>query len=176
MQKGFAVPVILILSVLLILPIFLWFTTTDLNYSTSDSSVKGVSTLQNSFQTPGFSVKINSEASNWKLRYYLCETKEQCLIDLDSGFLSGTINGGKTQDHQVIIQSTPSWKDYEFVKLVMTSDSGKNFEITNKGDYFFTEVIPLSTANNEVFTVFLETNNLTKGYFSSVTFSDFSAN
>ena len=127
MQKGFSVPIIVIVILLFVLaPVGFYY----LVHSQNQDSVKGVST--SAFGGNGFVFYVNSTGGTWDLAEYLCKDMTECVESATSGELYGQISGGETQDHEIYVKASDDWSGYKFMKIVMTSGWGttpRNYNI-----------------------------------------------
>jgi hypothetical protein len=160
---------------LMSIPTYYWVSNNQLDYLTQENNVKGVSTMKQSSTTAGFGVSIVSSSATWDFVEYLCKTESECLSDLNSGRRLGTVSGGETDLHEVVIEYTPDWNDYEYVKYFVRSgwnSTGKIFNVVSLGEIPGSELYEI-TEGGEVYNVVLAPISSVKdSFYRSATFSD----
>jgi hypothetical protein len=175
MQKGYSVPLIIILVLgLLAVPAYYWTTTNSVNFSSS-KTVKGISTTGNIYASPGFSVSVTSNAETWDLVEYLCKTLEDCTSSLNSGSRWGTISGGKTDLHEVVVESSQDWDDYKYIKYYVRSgwfSKDKGFDVVSIGDMSGSKVHKIVEGGTEYQVVITPVSDLMYSFHKSAHFSD----
>ncbi len=138
LQRGSSVPLFIVITlILLAIPAYYWLSLNNFNFSTSSKNVRGVASIGNVYDKPGFSVTVTSTAETWDLVEYLCSSREECLETLDSGKRLGTISGGSTELHEVFVEYSPKWDEYAFIKFYVRpgwSATQREFKIANLGD------------------------------------------
>ena len=129
MQKGLSVPILIILLTL--------FAASGLGYIGYSINNAPKADVKGAISTPnidkGFSININSNGT-WDFFEYLCKTLSECENTLTSGKKFATISGGSTTDHEVVVASTASWKDYDYIKVFAKPGWGSissGFSLTN---------------------------------------------
>ncbi|MFZ2664398.1 MAG: hypothetical protein WAX66_03480, partial [Patescibacteria group bacterium] len=110
MRKSSFLPLALIISIFLVLPVAFWF----FNSKVDEGIVRGAKTKSDS---KGVIVKVSSGYGTWEMSKYLCKTKEECLFSTSSGKSLDKIGGGVVESQDVAILHDPSWKDYSFLKI-----------------------------------------------------------
>ena len=113
MQKGIAVPIILVSISFLIIGSFIYF---EFASRKDKIDIKGISTSSDS---KGFSVIINSQAA-WDFYEYLCKDLQECKNSLTSGKRVSIISGAQAEEHELVINLVKEWHDYEYLKLYVS--------------------------------------------------------
>ena len=117
MQRGFSLPVIMIVIVLfLLLPLLYW--QIILTKTTHTKDVKGASAV-----STGYSLKITSKVPSWDLYEYLCTSRSECTESLTSGHFSKKVSGGLGTDQKVTFSMTDN-ASFTFVKLLIKPSVG----------------------------------------------------
>lgn len=171
-QKGFAVPLMLIV-VLLILAVPAYYIISSL--PTSSSDIRGASSEGNINDRPGFSVSITSTSSTWDLVEYLCGSLDECTTSLTSGRRWGTVSGGQTDLHDVVVEYSDEWSNYEYIKYFVRSGwyaQGKDFNVVSAGNVPNSDVFKVSDGNESYDVVVAPVSVLSNGFYSSAHFSD----
>ena len=110
MRKSSLLPIALIISVFLVLPVAFFL----LNSKNTDGVVRGAKTKSDS---KGIIVKVSSNYGTWEMSKYLCKTKEECLASLASGKSLDTTGGGIVENYDVFISYTSDWDNYSYLKV-----------------------------------------------------------
>lgn len=174
-QKGYSVPLFLIVTlVVLTVPAYYWVSTNQLNVSAS-RDIRGAASTGNSHSAPGFSVSIVSASPTWDLVEYLCKSQEECSTSLTSGRRLGTVSGGETEFHEVIVEYSAEWQDYKYIKYFVRpgwNASDSNFTVSTLGDIPGSEVLSLAENGDEYVAVIAPISSLKNGFYTSATFSN----
>lgn len=172
---GFSIPiVIMIVLFLLIVPVYFFVHTNNFN-SSSSANIKGAQTVGDAYAKPGFSVSVTAQASTWDLVEYMCKSLDECLTSVTAGSRLGTVSGGTTDLHEVVVSYSDEWKDYEYIKFYVRSGwytNGSMFKVVELGNVPGSDIYTLSDGTNSYETVIAPISSLTKNFYSSATFSD----
>lgn len=172
MQKGFALPVVLIVTLVLVLPVVFWIANNDVNLASS-TDVKGTSTIKDPYAKPGFSVSIMSKNSPWELVEYLCEEKEICTKSLTSGKRWGSVSGDKSDLHQILVETSPTWNGYKYMKFyVKTPLSNNHLAVLDLGSFPESEVYTLAEGSYSAEAVIVPIEKVASSFYKSATFSN----
>lgn len=162
MPKGFSTLLIIIFIAFLSLPILFW----AYSNSKQKGEAKGAISAKN-----GFSVYITSNSGTWKLRRYLCESKQECLSSLDSGEKLENISGGITEKNAIHIKYLPNYSNYSYMKIYVESgwnSTPRLFKALSKGDINDTAIYDLEETN----VALIPLQSLKDSHKYSVHFSD----
>lgn len=174
-QRGYSAPVIIIIALLLLaLPVFYFVRDNNLS-PFSSRNIQGASSVGNINSYPGFNVSIVSDSETWDLVEYLCKDLKECTLSLTSGRRLGTVSGGKTDLHEVVVGYTPKWDNYSYVKYFVRSgwySQNKMFKVVDLGDAPGSEVRTISDGAVSYEVVIMPTKNLKNNFYSSAIFSD----
>lgn len=174
-QRGYSAPVIIIIALLLLaVPVFYFTRTKNLSLFSS-VDVQGASSVGNINAQPGFSVSIISDSETWDLVEYLCKDLKECTASLTSGRRLGTVSGGKTDLHEVVVTSASEWDSYDYVKYFVRSgwySQNKMFRVANLGDVPGSQVRTISDGAVSYEVVISPTKDLRNNFYSSAVFSD----
>jgi hypothetical protein len=163
-QRGFNLPSVIILVTLFVSVPVLYFTLV-LKHPKTDN-VRGVATEIASSEG-GVIVKVSSKNGTWDMFEFLCKSESECIQSLKSGKQWGVVSGGSTDGHEVLVEKSPEWKDFKFVKVFVhsawgsisrefsalpTSDSGlvKIVEISDSEGEHMVALIPISGEDTKV--------------------------
>lgn len=173
-EQGFsAILLLIILVAFMAVPTYYWYSSSQENYAAEN--VKGASTVGAVSDKPGFSVSVVSESPTWDLVEYLCTDEEECLSSLTAGRRLGTVSGGETDLHEVVVEYSTEWDDYEYVKYFVRSGwagESASFKVSDLGD------IPESALHeikdgSVIYDVVLSPVTVVSGaFYTSATFSD----
>lgn len=173
-QRGFsALILITIVSVLLAVPAYLYASGNLVGLKSVATDVKGASTKASTGS--GFNVFITSQSPTWDLVEYLCTSKEECLTSLNSGRRFGTVSGGETDLHEVVLSYTPEWGNYKYVKYYVRSGlqtSGAIFRVLDEGDIPGTEVETITDGTARYTLVLIPISAVKESFYTSATISD----
>ena len=140
-ENGFSalLTLLVIFSVVAVPTYFVYYTSTSKEGSTSrlETNVRGVSTFRELSTKPGFSVSIESDSATWNLVEYLCNDLDECLSSLNSGRRLGTVSGGETDQHEVVVEYSADWAEYDYIKYFVRSGwytSSGEFKVVALGD------------------------------------------
>jgi len=117
MKKSNLIPLVLVISTFLILPIAFFF----LNSKNLNGNVQGLKTQANK---KGILLKITSNYGTWDMTKYFCKTKDDCLTSLFSGKIIDTTSGGVVENSFVTVEYSPEWNNYEFIKVFVKQGWG----------------------------------------------------
>jgi hypothetical protein len=174
-EKGYSVPLVLIIVLVLFsVPLFYWVTSNDFNASAS-RNIRGATTSNNVNERPGFSVNITSTSQTWDLVEYLCRTQEECTTSLTSGRRLGTISGGQTDLHQVIVEHTKEWDGYKYIKLYVRSgwySAEREFNVISAGKIPGSQIYTLSEGSETYEVLVAPIAEVASTFFESAHFSD----
>lgn len=173
-ENGFSALILIIVLGLLAIPIYYWVSTNSLGIY-KDTEVKGAQTTGRAYSRPGFSVSIVSNSPTWDLVEYLCTSEEECLKSIDSGRRLGTVSGGKTDFHEVVVDYNPEWDNYDYIKFFVRTGWGSNdteFQVTEVGDIPGSTIKVISDGTMKYEVVIAPTELLKNTYFASSSFSD----
>ncbi|KKS16347.1 MAG: hypothetical protein UU77_C0054G0006 [candidate division WWE3 bacterium GW2011_GWC1_41_7] len=162
-------PLILIIVVLVAFPVGYYFYTQNIN----SDNVKGMSA--DVTRKPGFGVEIVSLGGTWDLVEFLCTTLEECTKSAVSGKRSGSVSGGTTQSHEVVVQAKPEWKEYQYIKYLVRpgwSSVDRTFKVLSEGSINGTVVKVLKDGLSSYETVITPVSEVLSVYKQSAIFSD----
>jgi len=128
MKKSNLIPLVLVVSTFLILPIAFFFLNTK-----NGGNVQGAKTQANK---KGIILKISSGNGTWDMMKYFCKTKDECLTSLFSGKIIDTTSGGIVEDSNVTVDYSSDWTNYEFIKVFVKpgwGSSTRTFKVTSAG-------------------------------------------
>ncbi len=160
-MRGFAVPLLLIVVVLLGGFAFYFFSTN------SRENVKGVSTSIAEQSVPGVTVSVIASSPAWDLVEYVCASAEECLASLGSGKRLSTVSGGATELREIKVSYSDDWKGFSYLKLyVRPSGLGANrsFHVVAAGD------VPGTVVKDDM--VLIPLDQVSVKFYKSATFSD----
>jgi hypothetical protein len=173
-QSGYAAPLILIILLLVLaIPVY-FFASSD---STPESeNVRGASSSGN-ISDAGFSVLVTSESETWDLVEYLCEDLDSCIKGLDSGKRWGSVSGGKTDLHEVVVGYSNEWKGNEYIKYFVRSGwdvqkGSTGFEVVDVGEVPGSDIYSLSDGSSNYDVVIIPISSISKDFYTSAHFSD----
>ncbi|OGC56599.1 hypothetical protein A3H26_01760 [candidate division WWE3 bacterium RIFCSPLOWO2_12_FULL_36_10] len=175
MQRGFFIPTVFVIVALLVLvPVLFWLLINRADISKSDN-VRGASVVNEKYTKSGFAVSVISKSGTWDLYEYLCKTKDECEVSLNSGKNWGIVSGGETTGHEVMIEASDEWKDYKYLKLFakpswLGSDTG--YRVIETGDITASEIVKFTDSSKEIETLFIPVSGLFDKYQKSAVFSD----
>jgi len=153
-------PLILIIVVLVAFPVGYYFYTQNIN----SDNVKGMSA--DVTRKPGFGVEIVSLGGT---------TLEECTKSAVSGKRSGSVSGGTTQSHEVVVQAKPEWKEYQYIKYLVRpgwSSVDRTFKVLSEGSINGTVVKVLKDGLSSYETVITPVSEVLSVYKQSAIFSD----
>lgn len=171
-QKGFSVPVLLILALLVLAIPAYYLSSANLN---ERKAIRGASSVGYESSQPGFGVSVLAQSETWDLVEYLCETKEECLSSLTSGRRLGTVSGGQTELHDIFVAYSNEWEDYSYVKFYVRSGwyaENRKFTITELGNIPGAEVHVLIDSGAEYEVIVAPTKDISTTFFQAASFSD----
>lgn len=168
MRKSSLIPLALIISVFLILPIAFWF----INSKNSNENVQGVKTRSD---VKGVIVKVYSNYGTWDMAKYICKTKEECLSSLVSGKNLDTTSGGVVEEHFVTIEYSQDWNNYEFLKVFVKPGWGsqtRTFKTSVLGGVSGVSVNRVSSGGANYDVILIQLNNIGGELLEAASFSD----
>jgi len=169
MNRGFTLPILILIIVLLIaIPAVFWVTTSE------GKDIKGASSQEVTIQR-GFSVFIESQDGTWDLIEYLCTDKEECVEGLDSGESWGTVSGGKTDHHEVLVSYSSAWDTYEYLKVFVRPawhESTRTFGIKDKSIFEGGEIVEISNNGKKIEVLLIPLDLVRDSFVRTVVFSD----
>ena len=119
MKKAFTLPVVIVFIILFIsVPLVFLFSITR-----QKNNVKGAQATPPEIEN-GFLVYVSSKSAMWDLNEYLCATQAECAGNLMSGKKWGVVSSGASQRHEVVVQATKEWDQYNYMKLFVKSPYG----------------------------------------------------
>lgn len=130
MKKTSVLPLILIVTVFLVIPIVFWV----VSFRSTDDNIQGARTKNGD---AGASVLVSSKYGTWDLVKYLCQTREECVGSLTSGRVLDTTSGGVTDRQSVVIKYSKDWDSYKFLKVFVKSGWGsslREFQVSLAGN------------------------------------------
>lgn len=137
-ERGFSAVLLSILVLaFLAVPAYYWVSNDAKDDFSPLQNVKGASVDGSTSGISGFSVSVVSDSSTWDLVEYLCKTADECLSSLTAGRRLGTVSGGATDLHEVVVEYSPEWQEYDYIKYYVRSgwySSGKLFKVDILGD------------------------------------------
>src|SRR3990167_475101 len=169
MQKGLSMPLVLIIVLLLALPVGYFIYAKN----TQSDNVKGTSV--EAARKPGFGVEIISVGGTWDLVEYLCTSMDECTKSALSGKRWGSVSGGTTQSHEVVVQANSEWKNYEYIKYLVRpgwSSVDRTFKVLDEGTIRGSVVKILKDGLSSYETVITPISEVISSYQNSATFSD----
>jgi hypothetical protein len=177
MQKGFSIPLLLIIALLLSLPLIYFAFSDDFrsfNPLSDDDSVKGVASVSPREARPGFSVTITSE-SGWDLVKYLCVSTEECTQSAISGKKWGTVSGGEAESQTVVINALPGWEEYQHIKYYIKpswTSVQRDFTVVELGGLPGSVKQILADGEDEYEVVIIPVSEVLTEFKQSATFTD----
>jgi hypothetical protein len=118
---------------------------------------------------------VVSGVGTWDLVEYLCESLDECTDSAYSGKRWGTLSGGSSTGHEVVVEATKEWEDYEYIKYFVrpgwASDSVV-FDVVDMGDLPESQVYTLSDGISSYNVVVSPISEVISKYSKSATFSD----
>lgn len=176
-ENGFSavLTLLVIFSVIAVPTYFVYYTTSAKNPQNLETNVRGVSTSRTLSTKPGFSVGVVSNSATWNLVEYLCNDIDECLSSLNSGRRLGTVSGGETDLHEVVVEYSADWAEYDYIKYFVRSGwytSSGAFKVTALGDIPGSEMHIIEDNGEEFEVVVSPIVNVTNSFYSSATFSD----
>lgn len=173
-ENGFsALLLILVVFTVLAIPGYYFYYNSQSGY-TEEDSIKGASTVRQLTTNAGFSVAIVS-TSTWDLVEYLCDDYDECISSLNYGRRLGTVSGGQTDLHEVVVEHSAEWKNYDYIKYFVRSgwySPDSYFEITDLGDLPGSEIHEIYE-DGEAYNVVLSPVSVVEGaFYPSATFSN----
>lgn len=177
-QKGFSAPILIIfVLLLLIIPVYYFMGNSKLQNKNQTPDIKGTSSDGTLFTTPGFSVSVVSNSETWDLIEFLCKDLQSCTTSLNSGNRLGTVSGGQTDLHEVVVSYTKDWSDYEYIKFYVrpgtfNQDISTNFKVLSLGDIPNSQVSTISDGITEYEVIIAPVKPLSQAFYTSGVFSD----
>jgi hypothetical protein len=167
MRKSPPLPLIIIISAFIIIPVVFWVFT----FRNNADNVRGTTVASS-----GVLVKIISEKGSWDMSKYLCEDISTCLESLTSGKSLEKTSGGWGAGQTLVIRPTSDWSQYEYIKIFVKSGWGSSerffsaslSEDTIKGG----SIEKFNYGGNTYESVILPVEILRSEIAGSVTFSD----
>ncbi len=177
MERGYAVPLILILVLaILIVPVIFWISTNSVNLSSSTPEVRGAVSVSGNKSSKGFSVTVTANnADTWDLIEYLCQSVDECVVSIDSGRQWGIVSGGKSDLHEVVVNVPNDWQDYDYIKYFVRSGwfgDNRGFKVVSAGNVPGSEVYTIEDAGVAYEVVVTPLDPLYNGFYQSAHFSD----
>lgn len=174
-QQGFSALLLLILVLAFIaVPAYYWYSNNTKSLGPA-SDVQGASAVKNTLASSGFNVSIISNSATWDLVEYLCKTEEECLNSLNSGRRLGTVSGGETDLHEVVVEYSPEWDDYDFIKYFVRSgwySGGRLFKVRDLGDMPGSVVKQVEDSGDTYDVVLSPISGIKSNFYNSATFSN----
>ena len=174
-ERGVSALVLLILVFgLITVPAYIWHSGNS-SKNLQNKDVQGASVVGGLSTKPGFSVSVKSSSSTWDLLEYLCVSVDECTNTLNSGRRLGTVSGGKTDLHEVVVEYSPEWDSYDYVKYFVKSGwyaSGDVFEITDIGNVPGSAKYEISEDGSLYDVVLTPVSSVQDNFYTSATFSD----
>jgi hypothetical protein len=167
MNKGFSLPIVLIVALFLSLPVMFFV----FSSRSSMPKVKGVATTSN----VGFDVQISSGKGTWDLFEFLCTTKEECSSSLTSGKRLETISGGQVKTYDVVVEPDQAWNEYKYIKLFVKPGWGspfRTFTVANKAQIPNVEFVTLTEGNGSYNAIIIPISSVQNSFYSPINFSD----
>lgn len=178
-ENGFSAvfTLLVIFSVVAVPAYFVYYkSTSDANKSTSlETSVRGASSFRDPSSKPGFSVLVQSDSGTWNLVEYLCNDLDECLSSLNAGRRLGTVSGGATDSHEVVVSYSADWAEYDYIKYFVRSGwytSSGDFKVITLGDIPGSEKHVIDDNGEQFEVVVSPIVNVTNSFYPSATFSD----
>jgi hypothetical protein len=168
MKKGSLIPLVFIVSLFLIVPAAFWVLTSK----TSNENVRGVSIKSDK---KGILVRIDSNYGNWDMVKYLCKDKEVCEASLVSGKGLDTTSGGQVKNRDVVVEYSPDWKDYKYLKVYVRSGWGsqvREFKVTKIGSVPGMTTEKITYGGSDYNVVFIPLDTVSESLLPTVRFSD----
>lgn len=145
------------------------------SHKDQNANVMGISSSDNSVEKKGVSVQVKSTSGTWDMYQYLCKTKDECLSDLFSGYSSGSVSGGASDNVNIYIEALNNWKDYEYLKIFVRPGWGSDsssFNVTNSSSELqaIRNTINYKGASHNIVLIPLE--NMLSGMTGTINFSN----
>lgn len=175
-QKGYTLPALLLIVALIIsLPLY---TVVQNKWAESGiREVQGVSSNRaGSDSKYGFTTKIRTTNDTWTLTENLCKTLEECVESMESGTKFAILNGAHVEEHEIVINYSPSWKDFEYLKIYVkeglnTNGRNKNYMVSDEGEIPNQYLETFTQNERTVTTVIIPLETLRKGFHVGPTFT-----
>lgn len=167
MNKGFSLPIVLILALFISLPVIYFV----FSARASAPKVKGTSTAAN----VGFDVQISSTKGTWDLFEYLCATKDECTKALAGGKRLETISGGQASTYDVVVEPSQDWSAYKYIKLFVKPGWGspfRSFSVDNTAQISGAEFITLTEGQSAYNAILVPISSIQDKFYTSINFSD----
>ncbi len=167
MNKGFSLPIVLIVALFISLPVMFFFFSTR----ATAPNVKGAFTTAN----VGFDVQISSNKGTWDLFEFLCTTKEECTTSLTGGKRLETIGGGQVKTYDVVVEPDQAWNDYKFIKLFVKSGWGspfRTFSVSDPAQIPGAEVTKITEGLSDYNIILLPITSVQNSFYTSINFTD----
>ena len=173
-ERGYSVPLLLLVALtLLAVPVSYKFLSNS--FSGSNSNVRGATSIGSVLTQPGMSVSIVSTSQAWDLVEYLCKDLDECLDTLTSGRRLGTVSGGQTELHEIVMVYSREWDDYHYVKLFVRPSwlsSDDMFVVQRLGDVPDSSIHTLTEDGEDYQVVLVPVKELRDTFYVSALFSD----
>ena len=161
---------LIVVLVLVALPVaFLLYT------SALGGRIMGATSTSQTNSKSGFSIEVSSKSDSWDLVEYLCKTLDECLNSTDSGTRWGFISGDSSVVHEIVVESSPEWVDYEFMKIYVVSSnpaSRGSFPVTSVGNVPGSKVYEITDVDGVFHALILPVAQLRSAFYKSATFSE----
>ncbi len=175
MQKGFSVPMILVVLTLVVSVSaisWVYFNRTSVEPA---PTVKGASTFNADTSKPGLGVTVTSKNGTWDLVEYACKTLEECTASLEGGKKFSTFGGGTVNSFLVVMPYSPELDEYTYVKYFVKSSFGgmfRAFKVVNGGDLGDTKLLEFKQSGSIYTAVVSPLDKIKTGYFVGATLTD----
>lgn len=166
MRKNPPLPLIIIISAFIIIPVVFWVFT----FGDEPEDVRGVTT-----EGTGVLINILSKNGAWDMPKFLCEDISTCRESLTSGKPLEKTSGGGIEEQSIIIRSSKDWDSYEYLKVYVKPGWGtvERFFSTSMTDAVKGAVVEsFDYDGNNYEAVIVPTDLLRSEFVDSITFSD----
>jgi hypothetical protein len=170
-QKGYAALLILIVAFLILSASFYFVFGSNLR----KNDIQGASSTKNGNSKHGFSILISSSTPSWDLVEYLCSSEDECTSGLTSGTRWGSISGGETELHEVILDYNNQWDSFGYIKLFVRSglfSDESAFRIVDKGQIPDSKVYQIEEDGTTYDVVVIPTKMVSENFYESARFSN----
>jgi len=166
MRKNPPLPLIIIVSAFIIIPVVFWVFT----FREEPNDVRGVTTGGN-----GVLINIVSKNGAWDMSKFLCEDISTCRESLTSVKPLEKTSGGGIEEQSIIIRSSKDWDSYEYLKIYVKSGWGsveRFFSISLTDGVKEAVIESFDYDGNTYEAVIVPTDLLRSEFVDSITFSD----
>jgi hypothetical protein len=166
MRKNPPIPLVIIVSAFVVIPVVFWIFT----FGEESEDVRGSRTGDS-----GILINIISKNGAWDMSKYLCEDITICFESLTSGKSLEKTSGGGIEDQSIIVRPSKDWDSYNYVKIFVKSGWGSSerfFTVSSQGDVSQDVVKKFEHGGNTYEAVVVPIDMMKSELVDSVIFSD----